>query len=245
MIAATDRLDRFWAEELGCTPEALYEGGLTASAPAHRGGPRWMGWLVPFECIVLDRAQPETAVISITPVLAHDLDQFLLSHPSDCLPPTGTALHAFIRAYFPQGYAKVHRILSCDPGMFAPKPEILPVSLLQEDDIHASWYRLHFDGPVFVARNEYGNIVSWAAVKCKSDDVWEMAVVTESRYRGMGLARSVVSQATQAALDAGKVPLYLHDLSNFASAKVCSALGYQPYGHELTCECGRIMPRRG
>ncbi|OPZ87944.1 MAG: GNAT acetyltransferase [bacterium ADurb.Bin429] len=94
-----------------------------------------------------------------------------------------------------------------------------------------------------MARNEWGHIVSWAALKCKSDDVWELAVVTDAPYRGRGLARSVVSHATRAALDAGKLPTYLYEVSNTASARVARALGYQFYGYELTCEYGRVTRR--
>jgi len=85
-------------------------------------------------------------------------------------------------------------------------------------------------------------IASWAAIKVKSSDVWEMAVATEPPFRNRGLARSVVSRATRAALDAGKVPLYLYDISNHASGKVCAVLGYRHYGYELTFEAGRIPP---
>lgn len=244
MIAAADRLDRYWAEELGCTPDALYQEDVTVCAPEHRAWPRWMGWLVPLECIVVDHAPPGAGVISITPPLLDDLAAYLRRCQTACLPPAGTALSLFLRAHFPQGYPKIHRVLRCEPATFTPAPEILPISLLEPDDIHASWYRLHFDGPVYVARNEKDTIVSWAAIKCKSPDIWEMAVVTETKYRNLGLARSVVSRATIATLDAGKVPMYLHDLSNTASSRVCQSLGYQPYGYELTCECGRVTPRQ-
>jgi hypothetical protein len=244
MVAIIDRLDRYWAWELGCSPDALHAGGVTVAAPPHREGPRWMGWLVPLECVVLDCAPSGTGVVSVTPTVTADLAQYLESPQLNILPPHGDALTPFIRAHFPHSYPKVHRILQCDHTSFAPAPEVLPISMLDDSDIHASWYRLHFDGPIFVARDERGSIASWAAIKCKSEEVWEMAVVTELRYRGRGLARSVVSRATIAALDAGKVPLYLHDLSNHASAHVCGALGYQPYGYELTCESGRVMPNR-
>lgn len=245
MVAVTDRLDCYWAEELGCAPEALYDGGLTLCAPAHREGPRWMGWLIPLECIVLDRARPGAGVISVTPTVAGELSRYLATPGLDVLPPRGEALAPFARAHFPHAFTRVHRILRCDHAGFTPAPEVFPVSLLPDDDLHASWYRLHFDGPIFVARDPHGSIASWAAIKCKAPDVWEMAVVTEARYRGRGLARSVVGCATRAALDAGKVPLYLHDVANRASALVCGALGYRPYGYELTCEGDRALPAQG
>lgn len=244
MIAITARLDQYWAEELGCDPADLHDGGVTVCAPRHREGPRWMGWLVPLECIVLADAQPGTGAVSVTPYLEDTLRTFLLTvhELGDCLPPDGKALVRFARDFLPTGYPKIHAILLCHPETFRPYPEVLPVELLRNDDSQADWFRYHFDGPIYVARGERGEIASWAAIKCKSAHVWEMAVATEANYRNRGLARSVVSRATRAALEAGKVPLYLHDLSNTASARVCRALGYQFYGHELTCESGRIPP---
>jgi len=244
LIAITTRLDQYWADELGCTPEALHDGGVRFCAPRHREGPRWMGWLVPLECIAVEDAVPGTGVISVTPYLEQTLQSFLLTvrQQCDCLPPEGKALVRFAHDYLPTGYPKIHAILACHPETFSSSPDVLPVELLRNDDVQVDWYRYHFDGPIFVARGERGDIASWAAIKCKSDHVWEMAVATELHYRNRGLARSVVTHATRAALDAGKVPLYLHDIANTASARVCRALGYQLYGHELTCESGRIPP---
>jgi len=243
LIAINARLDQYWAEELGCAPDALHDGGVTVCAPRHREGPRWMGWLVPLECIVLADAPSGTGVVSVTPYLEQTLSSFLYAaREDDCLPPEGKALVRFARDYLPTAYPKIHSILLCHPETFLPYPDVLPVEPLRNDDSQVDWFRYHFDGPVFVARGERGDIASWAAIKCKSAHVWEMAVATETNYRNRGLARSVVSHATRAALAAGKVPLYLHDISNTASARVCRSLGYQLYGHELTCESGRIPP---
>lgn len=58
MLIATDRLDHYWADELGCEVGCLYSGEVTLCAPPHREGPRWMGWMVPLECIVPDFTFP-------------------------------------------------------------------------------------------------------------------------------------------------------------------------------------------
>ncbi len=247
MRTAVERVDAFWADELGCAPTALYAGTVAVCNPPHRDAPRWMGWLVPMECIVAQTAPAGSGVISVSPHLSPALAQLLgqpEAHPDAVLPPQGRLLARFALEHLPNAYPKTHCILHCDATTFRPAPEVMPVRELPDDDIHADWYRLHFDGPIFVARNERGSIISWAAIKCKSADIWEMAVVTEHPYRGRGLARSVVSRATRAALDAGKQPLYLHEISNHASAHVCGALGYQPYGYEFTCENGRVAPRK-
>lgn len=245
MLTSVTGLDRYWAMELGCSAEALYCGGITICAPPHREGPRWMGWLVPLECIVAAHAAPGTGVVSITPQLADALFNYIEpgAPVANYLPPAGNGLRQFAQQHLPAGTPKLHFVLSNDPTHFTPSPPILPISALTADDQHADWFRQHFDGPVFVARNTHNVIVSWAAVKYKSRDVWEMAVATEPQYRNRGLARSVVSHATALALEAGKIPLYLHEISNYASAHVATSLGYQFYGYELTCEYGRVTPR--
>lgn len=246
MITATDRLDRFWAYELGCAPDALYQGGISICTPPHRQEPRWMGWLVPVECVAIDAAGAGTGVISIVPEMAGHLQRSITpaTPAAACLPPQGQSLSSFMRERFPAATPKIHRILSCMPTQFRPADDVFAVEMMPDDDIQVSWYRLHFDGPIFVIRNEYGSIISWAALKWKSDEVWEMAVATESAYRNRGLARSVVTHATRYTFDHGKIALYLHEISNMASAHVCGALGYQPYGYELTCENGRVAPKR-
>jgi RimJ/RimL family protein N-acetyltransferase len=244
MIAATDRMDRFWAGELGCLPEALDHSGVTLCAPALRAGPRWMGWIIPFTCLALDRVTPGAGIISITPTYYHDLKRALGDGALHLLSSDSSGLRPFARVHFPQGTTRVDRVLQCAVDDFRPAPTIFPIQQLPENDPQMGWFRMHFDGPIFVARDDYGSIAAWAAIKCKSDDVWEMAVVTEARYRNRGLARSVVGQATTLTFDAGKTPLYLHDITNSASAKVCASLGYQHYGHYFSCECGRVTPRR-
>lgn len=220
-------------------PEHLYDGGVTAWAPAHRADGRWMGWLIPLLCLRLDQASPGVGVVSVKPDLLPALSTLLRTPGAAVLPPHSAVCEAFMRFHFPHSNARVDRILHCDASTFTPAPEIYPVSQLHEKDPLSHWYRLHFDGPVFVAKDERGRVISWAAIKCKSDEVWEMAVVTDASYRHRGLARSVVSRATRFTLDAGRVPMYLHDPVNISSSRVCGALGYQPYGYQFSCECGR------
>jgi hypothetical protein len=220
--------------------EDFYQGGVTLCAPPHRDSPRWMGWMVPLTCVRVEQALPGAGVVSVTPAHLSALSTLLRDDGAAVLPPHCAGISSFGRQHFPQGSIRVDRILRCDATTFTPAPEVLPISQLAVTDTEFHWYRLHFDGPVFVARDAQGRIISWAAIKCKSDDLWEMAVVTNAGYRNRGLARSVVSRATQASLDADRAPMYLHDLANTASAKVCHALGYQPYGYEVSCECGRV-----
>ena len=49
-----------------------------------------------------------------------------------------------------------------------------------EDDPAGLHLRTRFDGAIFGLRGPRGRLVSWAALKIKSDHVWELAVATEA-----------------------------------------------------------------
>ena len=85
-------------------------------------------------------------------------------------------------------------------------------------------------------RGPRGRLLSWAAIKLKSDHVWEIAVATEADYRGRGYARDVVSAATRFALDNGRIAIYIHDRDNTTSAYVARAIGYQLYAEIVFAE---------
>ena len=108
--------------------------------------------------------------------------------------------------------------------------------LLGEDDTAALHLRTRFDGAIFGVRGPRGRLVSWAALKLKSDDVWELAVATEADYRGRGYARDVVAAATHYTLEQGRLPIYIHDRDNGTSAYVARAVGYQLYSEIVLCE---------
>jgi predicted GNAT family acetyltransferase len=79
-------------------------------------------------------------------------------------------------------------------------------------------------------------LISWAALKLKSEHVWEIAVATEADYRGRGYARDVVSAASRFTLEHGRLPIYIHDRDNGTSAFVARAAGYQLYAEIVLSE---------
>jgi predicted GNAT family acetyltransferase len=107
---------------------------------------------------------------------------------------------------------------------------------MPEDDAAALHLRTRFDGAIFGVRGPRGRLISWAAIKLKSDTVWELAVATEADYRGRGYGRDVVAAATRYALDQGRLPIYIHDRDNGTSAFVARAVGFQLYCEIVLCE---------
>lgn len=91
------------------------------------------------------------------------------------------------------------------------------------------WLRA-FAPTVLVARDDTGRYLGGVGVKRHHRLAREIAVGTEPAARGRGVARALVAQAAQALLDDGGVPLYLHDPSNAASARVAEAAGFADHG---------------
>ena len=107
---------------------------------------------------------------------------------------------------------------------------------MREDDPAALHLRTRFDGAIFGIRGPRGRLVSWAALKLKSERIWEVAVATEADYRGRGYARDVVSAAARFTLEQGRLPTYIHDRDNSTSAFVARAVGFQLYAEIVLSE---------
>jgi GNAT superfamily N-acetyltransferase len=94
------------------------------------------------------------------------------------------------------------------------------------------WLR-PFNGDVLVAFDETGRFAAGVGRKHHSDLGIEIAVGTEPEFRGRGLARRLVAQATRRIVGEGAVALYLHAASNVSSAAVAEASGFPDRGWEF------------
>ena len=108
--------------------------------------------------------------------------------------------------------------------------------LVGDEDPAALHLRTRFDGAIFGVRGPHGRLVSWTALKLKSERVWELAVATEAEYRGRGYARDTVAAAAKYALEQGRLPIYIHDRDNGSSAYVARATGFQLYAEVVLAE---------
>lgn len=92
-----------------------------------------------------------------------------------------------------------------------------------------SWLR-PFGGQSLVAFDEGGRYLAGVGIKRHDRFAQEIAVVTDPRAQGRGLARSLVAQAARRILAGGHIPTYLHTLDNHASARVAEAVGFADRG---------------
>ena len=231
-VGQVDRLDAFHAVELGCGRALLEEPGVHVIPSERRTRPGWGGYTVP----LLALSTVGGGVVSTRP----DMVERVRLELATCPPgqPIGTIEFERLRqiepAVIPYAYNLSGYVLYADEEHF--RPQSGRAEQLDRRDSRGADLRRRFDGELFVVRGARGEIASWAAIKLKSDDVWEIAVVTEAPYRGQGLAKEVVAAATAYILEQGRLALYVHDRTNLASAKVCRALGYVEYAEEFFSE---------
>jgi GNAT superfamily N-acetyltransferase len=231
-VGQVDRLDHFHARELACDLELLRQPGLHLISSERRGRAGWGGYTVPLFAL----STPRGGIVSCRPDMLGAVREELGGRTSD--QPLGELdferLRRITRRVVPYAYSLSGHVLYCDPNHFRPVDG--GAELLPRQDTRGLDLRRRFDGEIFVVRGSRNEIASWAAIKLKSEDVWEIAVVTEAQYRRRGYAKQVVSAATQHILDSGRLALYVHDRTNLASAKVCRSLGYVEYAEEFFFE---------
>ena len=109
----------------------------------------------------------------------------------------------------------------------------LPAALADEGDPRVPPWLRPFGGDVLVALDDDGRYLAGVGLKRHDDTGREIAVVTDERARGRGLARRLVAQAARAVLAEGRAVTYLHAPGNEASARVARASGFPDTGWQV------------
>jgi RimJ/RimL family protein N-acetyltransferase len=194
--------------------------------------PGWGGYTVPAVALATSRGGIVSCRRDLVDAVREELRGKRSGEPLD--DADFERLRRLTRRAIPYAYSLNGHVLYADRQHFRPVHQLS--ERLPSDDVRGSELRRRFDGEIFIVRGARGEIASWAAIKLKSDTVWEIAVVTEASYRGRGYAKDVVSAATQHIIDSGRLALYVHDRTNHASARVCRSLGYMEYAEVYFCE---------
>jgi len=113
-----------------------------------------------------------------------------------------------------------------------PPPDALPEAgrwVPVDDERVPGWLR-PFGGDALVALDDDDRYLAGVGLKRHDRHGHEIAVGTDERARGRGLARRLVAQATRSLHADGIVATYLHDPANTASARVADAAGLPDRG---------------
>lgn len=209
---ADERLAAHLRVSLGAWPPP--PGGLLVTTSAARREPGWDGALRRFQCV----RTPEGAVVSVDPGL--------LDRVRDLGPTLAAAMPALEELVGGRLVDVLFR-WSGAPAPLEPLGEWIPA----EDERVPSWLK-PFGGDVLILF-EAGAYVGGVGLKRHDDHASEISVGTEDAARGRGIARRLVVTAARRVLDEGKVPTYLHDVRNIASARVAEASGFPDLGWRL------------
>jgi RimJ/RimL family protein N-acetyltransferase len=219
---------------LACPPTMARRGGVHIVSTARRGLPAWHGFTLP----IVGLSFAPGSVIACRPDLVDRLRAELGSdaHQSSLDGPAFRRLWRAIQRCVPNAFTLAGDMRAADAATFSPSSTMDRAEQIAEDDPSALHLRTRFDGAIFGVRGPRGRLLSWAALKLKSDTIWEIAVATEADYRGKGYARDVVSAASRFTLDQGRLPTYIHDRDNSSSAFVARAVGFQLYAEIVLSE---------
>jgi RimJ/RimL family protein N-acetyltransferase len=237
------RLDAYYAETLGVPLEAFRQPGFSL---ARLHNPPSSTSLFRNGALIIHAPTGASGLRSCAvvahPQLLSPLHRFLAGRTVGQLfeAPALEQLTRLVRAEFPDasispgGLLVIARFVS--PETFRPfqGPERGYVQRLDEHRLANLALLSRYGGGIYALCDAQSRILSRAGVREESRYVSEIGVRTEvEALRGRGLAKTVVTAATEAILAAGRVPLYVHSATNVASQKVALALGYQHYADEL------------
>jgi hypothetical protein len=227
-------LDAYAETVLACPPELARRGGVHLLSASQRGLPTWHGFTMPLVALSFEPG----AVIACRPDLVERLRAELGSdiHQQHLDGPALRRLWRAVQRSLPNAFTLAGDFRAADHSTLVSSARMERAEHIHEDDPAALHLRTRFDGAIFGVRGPRGRLVSWAALKLKSERIWEVAVATEADYRGRGYARDVVSAAARFTLDQGRLPTYIHDRDNSTSAFVARAVGFQLYAEIVLSE---------
>lgn len=208
---------------------------MTVVPTEARRAPEWHGWVLPVYGVA--PAESNACVLSCLPELGDPLREALANLPAGAQAMDQRWLAAVRGACEGRvaGDWSECTIYVADPATYRPRG-VDPSIRVERLDIERHrdlWLTRAFDGPCFVVWSG-DSIASWAGTKCKSDDAWEIAAVTEASFRGRGLATLLTAIATEEILKSGRLALWVADHDNIGSRRLVERLGFQIYGEMVT-----------
>jgi GNAT superfamily N-acetyltransferase len=201
---------------------------------SRRGLPAWHGFTMP----IVGLSFAQGAVVACRPDLTECLRAQLGSdnHQSYLDGPAFRRLWRAVKHCAEHAFVLAGDLRATDWASFSPPPTAQRAEYIPDDDPAALHLRTRFDGAIFGVRGPHCRLISWTALKLKSDRVWELAVATEPDYRRRGFARDTVAAAARFTLEQGRLPIYVHDRDNGTSSFVARAVGFQFYAEIVLAE---------
>lgn len=240
MSGATQTIDSFFSEYLGCDIGAMEQGEMRIAA-SDRRCQREMGYASVFAVWILIAGNRcamsvQHPLLELVPQL--DLEKYrslgfhesLARKASDVLGRELAISRSPIFCCTPETF-RAQRLHPCRRIVANDLPSLRGIV----GDYHGLDGSIR-EGTCFAAmHNEKPVSVSGThAVPHLTHAIADMNVPgTLEAYRGQGFGKTAVSSTTEAALAQGKIPVYVTSDSNMASIKTARSVGYLDYGWQL------------
>lgn len=234
MSHVAQKLKQGYAHLLAAPVAAFESPGLTFVETGKRELPEWANWVIPLWLLSIGPA----VICSVAPSHTAVAQTLIESLKSETLlsPKMADKARQLINA---EGWRQ--REILYFPGQEPPPifgPDhirLYPVEKLKPGAAGDTLLKA-FDGPVFVIRNQAGEIAAHAGIK-KKGILREIAVGVEPVYRRKGMGAAVVTEAVTEILAQAKVPIFIPDrLTNTASYALARSLGFAKAGEMLFWE---------
>jgi GNAT superfamily N-acetyltransferase len=212
--ATERRLADFLTGYLGAWPATP---GLTVVGSAARTRPGWDGSI---QDVIAVRS-PAGGVISVSPAATPAVRAAVRTWED-----VPASLPAALGRRGARTYAGVFRWTTA-PADLADAGEWVKV-----DDPRVPQWLHPFGGEALIAFAD-GRYAAGVGLKRHNRAGMEISVGTDEEFRGQGLAARLVAQAARWIIDAGAVPIYLHDPANAASDRTALRAGFPDRGWKI------------
>lgn len=190
-------------------------------ASPRRNQPGWDGRIYPLVGV----ARPDDVLLSVPPQRAHAVRQVL--GPLDDV----AVQRAVVEALGANGQVLGRGVFRWSTAVAGPDVLSDAGEWVDSADLRVPrWLRPFNYGPVLIAWDAFGRYAAGVGIKQHDAVGHELAVVTDPRFRGRGLAQRLVAQAARRVLAEGALPTYLHGPGNVPSARVADAVGFADRG---------------
>jgi len=233
-IMNSPRVDQYWSETFGVSPDELLRAGMCVVPHSRKLSGRNASWVFVHgdACVVsvppqlIDDVREKAAIIPIEKIMSADSIRALF----------GDSVHHTIGPAY-QGYAEAedfHPIPS--PHVRKLSTSDRPLLQVLVDGCDPKEWR---DSGINVNdENLFGYFLSGSIVAVAGIIPWASyaanpSVVTHPDYRKKGYGKAVVSAAMQHILDQGSVVLYQTLLANVPAVRIAESLGCKPYAKSM------------
>jgi GNAT superfamily N-acetyltransferase len=232
-----DRLKSLLALEFNCAVNDFNSNKNIITKPEKREGQRkYIDGTFFFKMVTLGN----NAIISADESLHQSLNEFVMDKTGHHLfeHRNLTEIDNILNQYNKKLWQTHHMFLP-DTNIL-PMKEIIPIKWHEQEDIMRFYEGKQFPNALCekfqperpdmlaITANDGENIIGMAGCSADTEDMWQIGIDVNEKYRGKGIGTYLVTQLKNEVLKRGKIPFYGTSLSNLHSWNIAINSGFYP-----------------